>query len=94
MPDHHHPESPVPERDRPTRKQLRYLRSLAMQCGQSFASPRTNTQASEEIRRLERAARSRRGAPRERAFNAHTGAGATSIRNDEITGYGATARWA
>ena len=57
--------SPTPERypdnereyvpdddDRPTRKQLAYLRSLANRAGQTFAYPRTAAQASREIRRL------------------------------------------
>ena len=36
----------------PTAKQLAYLRALAERTGQTFASPRTRTQASAEIRRL------------------------------------------
>jgi hypothetical protein len=38
--------------DQPTLKQLAYLRSLAEQTGQTFAHPRTRSQASREIRRL------------------------------------------
>lgn len=96
MTDHHHPEPQVPERDRPTRAQLRYLRSLATQTGRSFAPPRTKTQASQEIKRLQRSDRPGRGdsfagsayGDQERTTSA------TAIRDDEITGYGATARWA
>ena len=38
--------------DRPTRKQLSYLRTLAERTGQTFAYPRTIEQAAREIRRL------------------------------------------
>ena len=95
MTDHHHPESQVPERDRPTRAQLRYLRSLAMQADQTFASPRTKTHATHEITRLQRAARASRGERQHRhAYDQQDYlAGATAIR-DETTGYGITARWA
>jgi hypothetical protein len=96
MTDHHHPESQVPERDRPTRKQLSYLRSLAMQTEQSFATPRTKTQASQEIKRLQRAVRNRRGEAVGRCASdvRERVAGATAIRSHEITGYGSSARWA
>lgn len=40
--------------DRPTAKQLAYLRALAQRTGQTFAYPRTIFQASHEIRRLKR----------------------------------------
>lgn len=35
-----------------TSKQLRYLRTLAGRAGQTFVTPRTRAQASDEIRRL------------------------------------------
>ena len=38
--------------DRPTRRQLAYLRSLANRAGQTFAYPRTRREASREIQRL------------------------------------------
>ena len=41
--------------DRPTRRQLAYLRSLATRTGQTFAYPRTRREASREIQRLEQA---------------------------------------
>lgn len=96
MTDHHHPEPQVPERDRPTRAQQRCLRSLALQTGQSFAPPRTKTEASQEITRLQRAARNGGGgsAPGGAYGAQERGASATAIREDEISGYGATARWA
>ncbi len=96
MTDHHHPEFQVPERDRPTRAQLRRLRSLAMQTGQTFAPPRTKTQASQEIQRLQRATRTRGGSSLTRTASEidARATSATAIRDDEVTGYGATARWA
>ena len=96
MTDHHHPESQVPERDRPTRAQLRCLRGLAMQTGQSFATPRTKSEASQEITRLQTIARRRGGemANRDAYREDEQLAAATAVRPDEITGYGATARWA
>ena len=96
MTDHHHPESQVPERDRPTRAQLRCLRSLAMQTGQTFSMPRTKPQASQEIKRLQRAARTRGGeTPARSVYDVSDRVpSATGFRNDEITGYGSTARWA
>jgi hypothetical protein len=94
MTDHHHPESQVPERDRPTPRQLRLLRSLALQTGQSFATPRTKTQASQEIRRLQRASR---GGERQTPTASDVSdrlPNAAAYRNHEVTGYGITARWA
>ncbi|HEX8121214.1 MAG TPA: hypothetical protein VF549_08110 [Solirubrobacteraceae bacterium] len=96
MTDHHHPEFPVPERDRPTQPQMRLLRALAAQSAGTFAYPRTKSEASTEIRRLQR---ERAGKGRERgirgAYDASERvASATAYRSDEITGYGATARWA
>ena len=41
--------------DRPTQRQLAYLRSLADRTGQTFAYPHTRGQASREIQRLKRA---------------------------------------
>ena len=40
--------------DRPSRRQLAYLRALADRAGQTFAYPQTRRQASLEIQRLER----------------------------------------
>ncbi|HEX8082667.1 MAG TPA: hypothetical protein VF529_00145 [Solirubrobacteraceae bacterium] len=95
MTDHHHPEFQVPERNRPTRAQLHLLRALALRAGQSFAQPATKAQASHEIKRLQRAAR-RGGETRAHdACDASSRSGsATAFRDDEITGYGISARWA
>jgi hypothetical protein len=84
---------------RPTRKQLRLLRELALERGESFAIPATAADASAEIHRLKRR---RRTSPadvrRERAQIsrdlAERSGGATAIQPTEITGYGSSARWA
>jgi len=41
--------------ERPTGRQLAYLRSLAIRAGQTFTYPQTRRQASREIHRLKRA---------------------------------------
>ena len=55
----HHPKASMTSTpnlvDRPTRRQLAYLRSLATRTGQTFAYPRTRREASREIQRLEQA---------------------------------------
>jgi hypothetical protein len=81
----------------PTPKQLRYLRNLAEQRGESFAYPRTSAAASAEIDRL------RRGRPqpvsdrrRERLEVSRAMArrgDASSVRESEIVGYGSSAHW-
>ncbi len=95
MTDHRNPESQVPERDRPTRAQLRCLRALAAQTAQSFATPRTKSAASQEIQRLKRAARTRPGRGELSASRTYDRCAvyAPAIRDDETTGYGSTARW-
>lgn len=94
MPDHH----PTSGTDKPTAKQLAYLRALAERTGQTFAYPRTKRQASQEIRRL----RGQRPSPRadrirerrEISDDLATRTGdAARIRGSEITGYGSTATW-
>ena len=82
----------------PTAKQLAYLRALAQRTGETFAYPRTRTQASNEIRRLQQRKPSTRlerfRDRRDTARDLQTGAGdAVRIRDDEITGYGSSARW-
>ena len=49
--------------EKPSVKQLRYLRALAERCGESFVYPRTRAEASAEIERLKGRGRSD---PRER----------------------------
>jgi hypothetical protein len=83
----------------PTRKQLHYLRSLALQTGTSFTPPRSRDEASDEIDRLLRLTRASRS-DRTRELRdvqrdlAERPEDATRIRRDETTGYGSTARWA
>jgi hypothetical protein len=81
----------------PTARQMRYLRRLAEQRGESFAYPRTVAEASAEIerlksrrpdtrtdRRLDRLAISRAMAQR---------GDSAAVTEDEIVGYGSSARW-
>jgi hypothetical protein len=85
--------------DKPTPKQLGYLRRLASSRGQTFRYPQTRAEASAEIKRL-KANRpdSRLNRTVERAetrSDAHpVRADAAAVRDDEIEGYGSTARWA
>lgn len=84
--------------EKPEREQLAELRALADQRGESFTWPETKEQAAAEIERLggrpssswsvravERRAVSRAMARR---------GGATSVREDEVIGYGSSAHWA
>jgi hypothetical protein len=84
---------------KPTTKQLRYLRELANNRGQTFRYPTTRGEASAEIRRLlahrpdsrlERAIERREG---ERAVGRER-FDAAAVRPEEIQGYGGHARWA
>jgi hypothetical protein len=80
-----------------TRRQLRLLRALALERGQSFTPPATNADASREIRRLQGAQRqtSRDGAIERRQLErVSTPSDASSIQAREVTGYGSSARWA
>ena len=88
-----------------TPAQLRYLKRLAEQAGQTVALPHSCQQASALIRQL-RAAISQAGGAAEREVEAardreaviadlRSGAGdATRYQPDETTGYGSNARWA
>jgi hypothetical protein len=88
-----------------TPAQLRYLKRLAEQAGQTVALPRSRQQASALIRQL-RVTISQGGRAAEREVEAdrdrqaviadlRSGAGdATRYQPDETTGYGSTARWA
>jgi hypothetical protein len=89
-PDHH------PRPNGPTAKQLRYLRALANNCGQTFTYPRTKAQASAEIQRLEALPAQDwrdRAAEREQLASTRAPEDAARVRGGEITGYGASARW-
>ena len=73
------------------------LRSLAQKTGTSFAPPTTKAEASREIERLKKLAESPRH-EREHERRAvseglATGTSAARVREDEVEGYGSTARW-
>jgi hypothetical protein len=92
--------TPQPQTRKPTPKQLRYLRDLALRCGQSFAYPRTSAEASREIDRLKQLRRTP-AADRRRELNEVSrdmdegrGDGARVDAELEIEGYGSTATWA
>ena len=91
MTNHRHPEPPSSEP--PTPKQLRYLRVLANRTGRSFAYPKTKDAAGCEIDRLLGHAPSTPG-ERRYEMDARPAAYGTTVREDETTGYGSTARWA
>ncbi len=81
----------------PSAKQMRYLRSLATQRGESFAYPQTAAEASAEIERLKGR---RRSSATERQIerldlsrDMAARGGAAAVRESEITGYGSSARW-
>jgi hypothetical protein len=83
---------------KPTAKQLRYLRHLASSRGQSFTPPTTRAEASSEIERLKAVRPQPRAERRAEVFAYSRGisdrwGGATAVREDEIEGYGSTARW-
>jgi hypothetical protein len=83
---------------KPTAKQLRELRRLAEATGTSFTLPRTRREASREItamRRRRRSSRIDRQLERRDIGDAlAAGSLASAPREDEITGYGSSARWA
>jgi hypothetical protein len=84
--------------DKPTTRQLRYLCRLAELTGTTFTPPATRRQASREIERLERRPRSARLERREDSRSVSRGLAreqpASSVRDDEIAGFGSQARWA
>jgi hypothetical protein len=91
---------------KPTAKQLRYLRDLANNRGQTFRYPETRAQASAEIRRASaeiRRLRAHKADSRlQRAIERREGEravpreqfDAAAVRPEEIRGYGSHARWA
>jgi hypothetical protein len=85
--------------DRPTAKQLSYLRTLAERAGQTFAYPRTISQASREIRRLlkqQPSSRVERRVERKQIADQIARGPQDSARVDldrETTGYGSNATW-
>ncbi len=90
------PQSPSTRPDRPTAKQLRYLRELAAQRGQSFTHPTTKAQASTEIRRLKaqrRRTRLERFVEQRTLEHIEGPQDAARVQDSEIAGYGANAHW-
>ena len=84
--------------EKPTPKQLRYLKRLAERTGATFAYPQTKAEASREIERLKgRPSSTRSDVVRElRAVSRELGerGGAAAVRPNEVSGYGSSARWA
>jgi hypothetical protein len=83
--------------DPPTSKQLRYLRALADRTGTTFASPRTRREASQAIDQLRRRrpepSEDRRRERRQVSDDLASAGPASSVRADEIAGYGSQAHW-
>jgi hypothetical protein len=82
---------------KPTRRQLRYLRQLAEQTGTSFTAPRTFAEARRAIDRLKQRPRSlrfERQADRDAVSRGLAQGPSSSLRDDEIAGYGGDCRWA
>ena len=83
--------------DKPTPKQLRYLKRLAERTGGTFAWPQTKAEASREIERLKsRPSSARSDVVRERravSDDLTRRGDAAAVRPDEVSGYGSTARW-
>lgn len=83
---------------RPSDKQIRYLRDLALQRGESFVYPQSAAEASAEIDRLKgrkrmSAADRRREARELSRAMAGRGGDAGAVRSFELTGYGSSATW-
>ena len=84
--------------DKPTARQLSYLKALASARGQSFTYPQTTAEASREIARLKgvrpESRVDQRRERREIADAIQAGpADAARVRADEVDGYGSTAVW-
>ena len=83
--------------DKPTQRQLAYLRSLASQRGQTFQYPNTKSEASREIERLLNGkpdSRLERAIERREGYEITThDLDATRVREDETSGWGSSARW-
>lgn len=95
---HHHRARGRHERP-PTARQLRYLDYLVDRCGETRAPVMSEAEASREIDRLkaraELAYEDRRREDREVSYDMATRTGdvVAAIRDDEIAGYGSSARW-
>ncbi len=81
----------------PTARQLRYLRELAVERGETYAVPKTSAQASREIERLLSRPRSSRAAMqadrRAVSRDLQERQGGADYRRDEVQGYGSSAAW-
>ena len=85
--------------DKPTSRQLNYLRALTNRTGQTFTYPTTVAEASREIERLKQAQPATRSdnrlIDREIADAIACGdADATRVRSSEVSGHGSSATWA
>jgi hypothetical protein len=81
--------------NKPTARQLAYLRQLAHRAGQTFSTPRTRAQASAEIRRLKAVRATGFTFAELRAEQAAREAhgDAAIFQPWEIAGHGSTATW-
>jgi len=83
--------------DPPTRKQISYLRDLALGRGQTFAYPETFEEADREIKRLRKVKRTSRADRRREALTVSAdmarGGDAASVRSHELGGFGSSAHW-
>ncbi len=84
--------------DKPSHKQLRYLRVLAEGCGETFVAPRTKADASREIKRLKGRRRlsafERRREDLQLSAEAQMPRGdAARVRPHELSGYGSSSAW-
>lgn len=83
---------------KPTPRQLRYLKDLAIRTGGSFTYPQTFAEADAQIKRLRKRRRTsaadRRREARQvsRDLAEHRG-DAASIQPSEVSGYGSSATW-
>lgn len=84
---------------KPTSRQLSYLKTLAEKRGQSFAYPQTMAEASQEINRLKHirpdSYADQRRERKQIADQIQAGPvnTAAKVRADEVTGYGSSATW-
>ena len=83
--------------DKPSARQLRYLRALIEATGQTCAWPKTRQEASREIARLKQvptAPRLEREQDRRAVKDAlGSESPASAVRPSEVEGYGSSARW-
>ncbi len=81
-------------KNRPTDRQLRFLKSLAEQTGTSFTYPKTRWQASREVERLVELKDSGCTPPSEmEETDERSLVYATAVADHEVSGYGSTATW-